>query len=165
MTYVAVGQVYGGNVENMLQFCDVISRVQKPYHADFLERELLRNLELWPVDLDWYEIYRLLQRSYKKAVEKHFKLESTGPLPNQIQFLTWERLLRYRSSGTIITLDMSYAPTLLSIQGHSAQTVQEYASKASLSLVVQMSENRVLLPREAANLQLSLGTVAELLSR
>ncbi len=167
MTYVALGKVYGGDVENILEFCNLInpiSGVQKPYHAAFLEKELLKRVQLWPVGLNWFEIRHLLKKSYKKALEKHFRLESAGPLPGEIWFLTYQRRLRYRSCGTIFTLDMAYEPALLSIQGYSAQTVQEYASKAGLSPVVQTSENRVLLPSEAANLQLSLGTVTELLS-
>lgn len=166
MTYVAVGEVYGGDVENMLQFCSLISRETKPYHAEFLEKELLKMVALWPVYLDWYEIYRLLERTYKKAVEKHFKLKSTGPLPKRIQFFTHQRLLRYRSYGTIITLDMAYAlAALLLVQGYSVQSVERCASKANLSPVVRTSESEVLLPSEAINLQLSLGTVSNLLSK
>mgnify|MGYP001568888070 FL=1 len=165
MTYVAVGQVYGGDVEDMLCFCDLISSGdKKPYHATFLEEKLLKKVELWPVNLAWYEVDCLLKKSYKKAVEKHFKLGSVGPLPLPIQFLTYERLLRFRRHGTIVTLDMAYAPALLLVQGYSAEVVQEYASKANLSPVVQIeSDNKVLRPSEVVNLQLSLGTVAALL--
>ena len=167
MSYLAVGEVYGGNVDDMILFCWLTSfRRARSYHAEFLEKELMALTKPWPVYLDSYEIYCLLERTYKKAVEKHFRVKSTGPLPRRIQFFPHQMLLRFRPNGTIITLDMAYAPAaLLLIQGYSAEAVSERASKGNLGPVVRTCDERVLLPSEAARLQLSLGTVANLFRR
>ena len=167
MSYLAVGEVYGGNVDDMILFCWLTSfRGARSYHAEFLEKELMTQTWPWPVYLDSHEIYRLLERTYKKAVEKHFRLKSTGPLPRRIQFMAHQMLLRYRCYGTIITLDMAYAPAaLMLVQGYSAEAVSELAVRGHLGPVVQTCDERVLLPIEATRLQLSLGTVSNLFKK
>ena len=167
MTYVAVGEVYGGDVEDMLQFCDLISWEKKPFHATYLEEELLKRVQLWPVYLHQVQITQLLERTYTLSLRKHKKQKTAGLVPpNRIQYIN-SKVLRYRPNRlkTIITLDMNRFPALLSVQGYFPDIVQKYSEKAHIGPVVSVEDNKVLFPSNIADLQLSLGTVASILSR
>lgn len=164
MTYIAVGYANDGDVEAMLQFCHMISEKSEPYHGTFLRRKLLERIQFWPVYLDWSEMLRMVKGTYKKALRKHYK-ESSVPniLPNRIYYVA-SKVLRYRPKGgkSIITIDMNYGPVIL-VQSYSKDLALKYADRANIGPVIEVSGDKVLLPSEALNLQLSLGTVLHLL--
>lgn len=108
---------------------------------------------------------RVVKGTYKKALRKHYK-ESSVPniLPNQIYYVV-SKVLRYRPKGgkSIITLDMNCCPALILVQSYSKDLAKKYADRANIGPVIEVSGDKVLLPIEALNLQLSLGTVLLLL--
>jgi hypothetical protein len=168
MSYFAVGYIHGGDVEDMLTFCDLISGSRKPYHAYFLEQELLNIVQLWPVFLHQMEVIDILKSSYRKSLRKHRKLKSIGPVPNRIRsFGPAFKMLRYRPNNfkTIITLDMNKTPALISVQGHSQKIVHELAKKVGIGPIFEVKDDSVLLPSEMLDLQFSVGKILQIIGK
>lgn len=165
MTYIAVGEIHGGDVENMLLFCRTISGFKTPRHIHFLEQKLFDMLQMWPVYLDEVSVHNLLESTYELALQKHRKLKSPGPFPNRVRLCNF-KTLKYNTvrSKITITLDMSRGPALLSFQGYF-YSVQKYAEKAGVGPVIAVEDNNVLLPSQMLNIQISLGTALRFFRR
>lgn len=168
MTYISLGQMktFGcGDVEMLILFCDFVSREPiKPYHAEFLLEKLLQRVQLWPVDLELKDIAWMVRGAYKSALRKHFKMNPSGPLPNQIRYYPQYNTIRYWSrSRTIITLDL--ASEILFVQGYSAHSLVMYNDNCvvKMSPPVCVNADHILTPDEIRNLPILLGDVCNLL--
>jgi len=98
-----------GEVEILLHFCSLVSKgASKPFHVEFLEKELNRMVRIWPVFLENSEIEELIRRTYNQALRKHFHENRFGPRPGRITYR--HNSVRYTTSrGAVITLVM-YGP-------------------------------------------------------
>ncbi len=156
-SYLAIGKVYGGDVDNLLSLCDLVG--DQSYHVAFFAEEIKKLLELWPVYLNDVSLLCVLKKTYRKALKKHRKLNLYGPLPICMQYFRDSSILRFRCSDMIVTLDIS--ESLILIQSYSESIVRNLASKAGIGMVFKISGKRVLFPKEVLDLKIQIGAVVD----
>jgi len=121
-----------GEVEELLYFCSFVSKGKcKSYHVEFLEKELMKMVRIWPTFLGQSEINKLIRRTYNKALRRHFHENRFGPKPRRITFRPDS--LRYTTSfGAVITL--SHLPNGVPVFVVQARTEEQMFRYANLVL-------------------------------
>ena len=148
-----------GEVEELINFCSFVSKGErKSYHVEFLEAELMKMVRIWPVFLEHYEIFKVIRKTYNRALRRHFKEKSSGPQPRRIT--SWPSYTRYVTSfGAVITLSHlpSGIPVFIVQMGTEKQMFRYVGYR---TMVTRIGTSRPLFPDEVLEESCFLGSIS-----